>query len=83
MSEVIQHRRLRNDSSEILRRVQAGETFQITNRGEAVAILSPAAQGAPPLRVRPALTKGGFAALPRVRHDRPVQDELDDLRGER
>jgi prevent-host-death family protein len=83
MSEVIQHRRLRNDSSEILRRVQAGETFQITNHGEVVAILSPAAHGAPPLRVRGAVVKGGFSVLPRVRHVRPVRDELDHLRRER
>lgn len=83
MAEVIQHRRLRNDSSEVLRRVQAGETFQITNRGEVVAILSPAARGAPPLRVRAAIAKGGFAALPRVRHGRALQAELDDLRGDR
>ena len=35
--ERIAHRDLRNRSSEILRRVAAGESFEITNHGEVVA----------------------------------------------
>lgn len=40
----IPHRELRNRSSEILRRVEAGETFEITNRGRSVARLIPTGQ---------------------------------------
>ncbi|WP_203335316.1 type II toxin-antitoxin system Phd/YefM family antitoxin [Nocardioides limicola] len=39
--ERIPHRELRNSSSEILRRVAAGEVFEITNHGEVVAVLRP------------------------------------------
>ena len=39
--ERIPHRDLRNKSAEILRRVVAGESFEITNHGEVVAVLSP------------------------------------------
>ena len=37
----ITHRELRNDSGRILREVQHGQTFIITNNGEPVAALQP------------------------------------------
>ena len=40
--KTIPHRELRNRSSDVLRRVQAGETIQVTNYREVVAVLSPA-----------------------------------------
>lgn len=80
--ETLAHRELRNRSSDVLRRVQAGATFQITNRGEVVALIGPASTR-PDLRVRRASVRGGFASLPRVRIDRSLQDHLDELRGER
>lgn len=39
--ESIAHRELRNNSADVLRRVEAGESFQITNRGRLVARLVP------------------------------------------
>ncbi len=39
--ETVSHRDLRNRSGEILRRVEAGETVQISNRGKPVALVSP------------------------------------------
>lgn len=41
MSKTIPHRELRNNSSAVLRDVQAGETVSITNHGEVVAVLVP------------------------------------------
>jgi antitoxin (DNA-binding transcriptional repressor) of toxin-antitoxin stability system len=79
----IPHRELRNESSRILRAVQAGERFEVTNHGEVVAILAPPGVGGSELRVRLATTKGGFAALRRARIDHPVQEGLDHLRAER
>jgi prevent-host-death family protein len=38
---IIAQRELRNQSGEILRRVQAGESFIITTRGQRVAALTP------------------------------------------
>ncbi|NDH15113.1 MAG: type II toxin-antitoxin system prevent-host-death family antitoxin, partial [Actinobacteria bacterium] len=37
----ISHRELRNDSGRILREVQAGQSFIITNNGQPVAALKP------------------------------------------
>ena len=83
--QTIMHRELRNNSAAILHRVQAGETFEITNTGEPVAILSPISrdrlsilkrQGA----VREA-THVDFRALKRTA-DVSSQAVLDDLRGE-
>ena len=83
MSRVIPHRELRNRSSEVLRDVQAGETIEVTNHGEVVAVLVPPSErlGAG-LRIRSAQRVGGFAALTRRSLDHPVQESLDDLRGE-
>lgn len=38
----ITHRELRNNSAEILRRVEAGETLQVTNNGIPAAVIGPA-----------------------------------------
>lgn len=84
MARTIPHRELRNNSSAILREVQAGETIEVTNNGEVVAVLvPPQRKPGTPARVRPASIRGGFATLQRMRIERPVQDELDDLRGDR
>ena len=83
MTRTIPHRELRNSSSEVLRQVLAGETIEVTNHGEVVAILVPPGRRSGAARVRLAEHHGGFAALPRIRLNVPVQDILDDLRGER
>lgn len=84
MTRTIPHRELRNNSSAILRDVQAGESIEISNHGEVVAILVPPTQrGSASLRVRRARKQGGFASLRRVRLDRPVQESIDELRGDR
>lgn len=82
MPEKLAHRELRNRSAEVLREVAAGATYEITNHGEVVAVLSPPTSRIS-LRIRQPKVRGGFARLPRVRRDRPVQESLDDLRGER
>jgi prevent-host-death family protein len=40
-------RELRQSASELLRRVEQGETFEITDRGRPVAVLSPLPEGGP------------------------------------
>lgn len=84
MTRTIPHRELRNNSSAVLRDVQAGETITITNHGEIVAVLTPppASVTAGP-RVRRAIVRGGFSELASVELDHPIQDTLDELRGER
>jgi prevent-host-death family protein len=47
-------RLLRQRASELLRRVSAGETIEITDRGRPVALLSPTPEGSPLERLRAA-----------------------------
>lgn len=37
----ISHRQMRNNSGDVLRRVEAGETILVTNNGRPAAVLSP------------------------------------------
>jgi len=37
----ITHRQMRNDSAEVLRRVEAGETILVTNSGQPAAVIGP------------------------------------------
>lgn len=68
----------------MLRDVQAGETVYVTNNGEVVAVLVPPPRAAgASLRIRRATVRGGFAKLERTAIQEPVQDILDELRGER
>jgi prevent-host-death family protein len=84
MTRTIAHRELRNNSSAILREVQAGESFSVTNHGAIVAMLvPPTTDAAPPLRVRRATKKGGFSEIVGIKLDHPIQDDLDFLRGDR
>lgn len=84
MGRTIPHRELRNNSSAVLRAVAAGETIEVTNNGEVVAVLVPPPRAAQAhLRVRRATVRGGFAELNRTLLDHRVQDDLDDLRGDR
>jgi prevent-host-death family protein len=82
MTVQLAHRDLRNRSSEILREVAAGATYEITNHGEVVAILSPPT-GRRELKIRRARVDGGFGDLPRVTLTERSQDILDELRGDR
>ena len=48
MAETISQRELRNDNAEIMRRVEAGETFVVTRNGRPIADIVP--HGVPPKR---------------------------------
>ncbi|MHB8452290.1 MAG: type II toxin-antitoxin system Phd/YefM family antitoxin [Mycobacteriales bacterium] len=45
-------RELRQRASELLRRVESGESIEVTDRGRPVAVLSPLPQGDPVARLR-------------------------------
>jgi prevent-host-death family protein len=84
MTRTIPHRELRNNSSAILRDVAAGERIRITNHGVVVAVLVPPSEAdrvAP--HIQPARIRGGWNELRQVRLDHPVQEDLDELRGDR
>jgi prevent-host-death family protein len=62
-------RELRQRASELLRRVEAGESIEITDRGRPVAVLVPLPGGGPLQHLRAAgdiaVTGAGLADLPR------------------
>ncbi len=60
-------RELRQRASELLRRVEAGETIEVTDRGRPVALLAPLPDGEPLDRLRA------------VGEVIPAADNLDDL----
>jgi len=39
--ETVTHREMRNNSGELLRRVEAGESVQVSNNGHVVAVIGP------------------------------------------
>ncbi|MCY7404893.1 MAG: type II toxin-antitoxin system prevent-host-death family antitoxin [Cryobacterium sp.] len=83
-TRTIPHRELRNNSAEVLRAVEAGETFQITNHGEVVAVLSP--PPAPPLsgiKHYPARKRGRLSDVQRRTIPGGTGAILDELREER
>ncbi len=82
MTEQLAHRDLRNRSAEILRDVAAGASYEITNHGEVVALLTPPAPDGR-LRFRRATVHRPFAEIRRTRCAESTQSALDDLRGDR
>lgn len=86
----ISHRELRNNSSEILRAVSAGETIEVTNHGEVAAVLVP-----PALTVYERLVVAGkvrvpdrerpvnLRTIPRVAAPVSSSEIIEDLRGDR
>lgn len=85
--ETISHRELRNNSADILRRVAAGESFLVTNHGETVGQLIPAAtdvldQLRAAGQVVPARRARSFEDIEPVKVDISTQELLDDIRGE-
>jgi prevent-host-death family protein len=82
MSKRLSHRELRNRNAKILRDVRAGATYEITDHGEVVAVLSPPG-GRTELRIRPARVHRGFGELSRARLAESSWHVLDELRADR
>ncbi|TGN63890.1 type II toxin-antitoxin system prevent-host-death family antitoxin [Nocardioides eburneiflavus] len=78
----ISQRELRNDNAEIIRAVEAGESFTVTRRGVPVARLTPV-PASDLRRVRHAAPECDVTSLPRVAASQPMAEHLEDLRGDR
>jgi len=80
MSETIAQRQLRNDSAEIMRRVEAGESFVVTRNGRPVADLVPHEPVNRPKRMTVREAQERMRALPKIDVDRWYADRAaDDL----
>lgn len=83
----ISHREMRNNSAEILRRVEAGEEMVVTNHGHPVARLSPVRVSVIDDLIksglaRPALDSGSWKELPPAVPTTTTSSELlADVRG--
>lgn len=84
---MVSHREMRNNSGEILRRVEAGESIEVSNNGRRVAVIVPAVGGVLEGMIargeaRPALTDvSSLAAVKRVASNRSTRDIIDESRG--
>ncbi|MEN2740534.1 type II toxin-antitoxin system prevent-host-death family antitoxin [Microbacterium sp. X-17] len=80
----LSQREMRNNSSQVLRAVAAGESYVITNDGLPVARLVPI-DGEPtvPRPTRAATKRGGLRDLPRHLIQGTLAETLDELRGEK
>jgi prevent-host-death family protein len=71
-------RELRQRASELLRRVEGGETIEVTDRGRPVALLTPVPEGEPLERLRAAgevsLPVGDLVELPAPLRLEPGQE---------
>lgn len=81
MTEQLAHRDLRNRSAEILRDVASGASYEITNHGEVVALLTPPSPDGR-LRVRRATSRLPFSQIRRAQRSESTQSALDVLRGD-
>ena len=84
--KTITHRELRNESGRILREVQDGQTFIITNNGEPVAALKPiASDPLAGIRHEPPKRGARFSDIvpEKVDSDESALEALMYLRGER
>lgn len=79
----ISQRELRNDNAEIVRGVQAGESYTVTRRGVPVARLVPVTSDGDLRCDRPAKKRPQYSMQERLRIGTPTAEMLDDLRGER
>jgi prevent-host-death family protein len=77
----IPHRELRNNSSAVLRQVQAGESFAVTNHGDVVAVLVPPDQGVE-MKLLDSRVRGGFKDLYLEERPERTEDVLTELREE-
>ena len=85
MMQMIDPGDLRSNSYELLRRVQAGESFSVVEDGVVIAVLVPPSdyRTNPSLHVRKASKRAGFSQIASVWLDHPIQPEMDELRGDR
>lgn len=81
-------RDLKQHLSEYLRRVSAGETLQVTDRGVPVALITPVLADDPLARgveegwIRPPSSPRRVGGVPRAKANRRVLDVLNEDRGE-
>lgn len=80
---MINQRQLRNDSAEVMRRVEQGQTYTVTRRGVPVARLSPITGDAELRCLQPARRRVAYSGMSRVVAARPTEEIVAEIRDER
>lgn len=78
----INQRELRNDSAEVMRQVEQGQSFTVTRRGVPVARLSPLTDDDDLRCLRPARRHVVYSRTVRVTTEIASEEMVTDLRGE-
>jgi prevent-host-death family protein len=79
MTETIGQRELRNDNAEIMRRVEAGESFTVTRNGKPIADLVPHQEtGDRPRRLSAAEALNRLSALPPINVESWYRERAED-----
>ncbi|MDQ2846557.1 MAG: type II toxin-antitoxin system prevent-host-death family antitoxin [Actinomycetota bacterium] len=81
--KTINQRELRNDSAEVMRQVEQGQSYTVTRRGVPVARLSPVTDDADLRCLRAASRHVVYSETVRVTTKIPSEEIVTDLRGER
>ena len=85
--KTITHREMRNNSADVLRRVEAGETLQVTNKGRPAALIVPVGRDAIEEAVADGTARPARAGLDTLRAIRRTKAEktsaeiIEDVRG--
>lgn len=81
--ETISQRELRNDSAEVMRRVEQGHTYTVTRRGVPVAKLSPMDEDSDLRCAQPARRRVAYSELARVSSTMFSEELMTELRDDR
>lgn len=81
--KTINQRQLRNDSAEVMRSVDRGETFTVTRRGVPIAVLSPIGADLGLRCARPARKRPTYSVADLIVSSVPTEVLLDGLRDNR
>ncbi|WP_415854521.1 type II toxin-antitoxin system Phd/YefM family antitoxin [Sinomonas sp. G460-2] len=81
--KTISQRELRNDNAEVMRGVEAGETYTVTRRGVPIATISPLVDTSDMHCLRPARKHPTYSLQKRAVSGIPTRATLDEIRGER
>jgi len=81
--DTISQRELRNDSAEVMRRVEHGHTYTVTRRGVPVAKLSPVTDDSDLRCVQPARRRVVYSETARVASTISSEELMTELRDDR
>lgn len=81
--KTISQRELRNDSAEVMRRVEQGQTCTVTRRGVPIARLSPITEESDLRCLQPARRRVAYSGMARIATATPSEEIVAEIRDDR